>query len=160
MGSNRKPLMIPESRRDETGIVENARCNPSPRLPNKRNRKMLSKQPFLVFTPPSLQQPQHRQILIQILPKNPLPSGNQAPVVQFFRRSLSESPVPVIGDAQFAAIFQQDIKALCGNAHLGCFDGFVFRWRGHIFFLRLFCFSCKTRVLSNKINPLRVPNSR
>jgi len=47
--------------------------------------------------------------------------------LQLLCRSLSEPTVPIIGNAQFAAIFQQDIKALCGNAQLGCFDGFVFR---------------------------------
>lgn len=46
--------------------------------------------------------------------------------LQLLRRSLSEPTVPIMRDAQLAAILHQDIKALCGNAQLGCFDGFVF----------------------------------
>ena len=67
--------------------------------------------------------------------KIPCPA-NQMPVVQLLRRSLSEPTVPIIRDAEFTAIIQQDIKALCSNAHLGYFNGFVFRRRGYtVFFL-------------------------
>nr|WP_290941679.1 hypothetical protein [Haliscomenobacter sp.] len=75
-----------------------------------------------------------KNITIQILLENPLPSANQAPVVQLLRRSLSEPPVPIIRNAQLPAIFQQDIKALCGNADLGCFDGLYSVGEGIQFF--------------------------
>lgn len=116
---------------------------------------LIPKHPPLHTLPP-LQQPQHRQILIQIFPGNPLTSSNQAPVVQLLWCGFGKPPVPIIRNTQFSAIFQQDIKALCGNAQLGCFDGFVFRWRGHICFLKLFCFSWKIRVLFNKSNTRRL----
>ena len=76
--------------------------------------------------------------------------------LQLLRGSFIEPPVPIIRNAQFAAIFQQDIKALCGNAHLGALMVLYSAEEGIQFFLKLSCFSCKIRVVFNKSNTRRV----